>query len=52
MQLITVKKVLPLTKSYKLLNSELVATRIKQAGVRLASMLDAVAEDIESEKER
>jgi len=37
------QKLLPLSEAYKAANSELVATRIKQAGVRLAKLLDQVA---------
>jgi hypothetical protein len=39
------QKYLPLSVAYKEANSELVATRLKQAGIRLAKLLDDVAED-------
>jgi nuclease S1 len=38
------QKLLPLSETYKKANSELVVTRIKQAGIRLAKLLDDIAE--------
>jgi len=44
------QKILPLNEKYKIANSELVVTRIKKAGIRLAKLLDDVAKTAKSVK--